>query len=162
MKDNTEIPIHPERGIDPHLCCCEACGGEVNGIVLGVLFKGEVSNGAITYANRGAARRKSNREIEKAGFSVEWSEVTDTLERIPSGLCDSCEEKQTAENEAFEAIVKAGGCLFVCKQCGKRGAIRCGDHNRAFIDQAREHLGVAFGDKFGLEFVKCTEHGVTA
>ena len=153
MKDNTSIPISPERGIDPHLTTCIRCGGEGQDIILGVLMTNVDNDGDTHYCPRGKTGRHVKDLPRGKYFMGRWTEVTDTNLRIPSGLCKDCD----AEVKAHAKVITDGGVFFHCTECGRQGVIRPG----VFADEVRRVNKAATPKPCGVEFDNCKEHGTT-
>lgn len=141
----SNIPLHPERGIDPHLCFCPRCGGESNSLAVGHILKAE-HEGQTYYANRGQTRKVS----QQLGATLHWEQVEEG-ERIPGAVCDACEKELAMQKQ----VVNEGGIYFQCKECGQRGVIRACN----FTEKVREHMKIAAPEPCGVEFNFCVEHG---
>ncbi len=149
----TQIPIHPDRGIDPHLTFCPRCGGEGRGLTIGHLKKAEVEPGKYVYANRGQTH-KTRKELEKQGYHghLHWEDV-DEYEKVPdSDVCKKCEEEQ----DEWKAEIDRGGIYWQCASCSLRGVIK---HNAEICRTVREQMKIPAPQPCGLEFEKCEEHG---
>lgn len=150
------IPIHKDRGIDPHLTYCQRCGGEADELTLGVLMKAELPNGQWVYANRGKTE-KLRRELEQKKIIpfqtyLQWQEITDTRERVPaSEPCKKCRD----ELDMMEEIVKRGGCYFKCAECGQEGVLR---ETSTIAKQVRKLAGIEPPEPVGFEFEACVQH----
>ena len=149
---NPSIPIDKERGIDPHLCICIHCGKDNNALTIGVLMKGTDSDGNTHYANKGQTA-KHNRDLTKHGLPeiYKWEEVTDSLEKIPMGLCDECEEIQNNITQGLEK----GGILFQCEGCTSTGLI---DGRSELAKEVREKENIPAPEPIGITFENCTQH----
>ena len=112
------IPIHPERGLDPHLTFCPNCGDETSAIVIGHLKVIEHPDGRKAYANRG----RVNKLLRELGWDSVSCKVHDAEEheRIPGDLCEKC-KKNIAD---MHALVRNGGVYFRCLSCGTEGALK--------------------------------------
>jgi len=147
------IPVDKERGIDPHMAYCVRCN-EDNGLTLGVLVKTVDDHGDTHYTQRGSTS-KFNRERSKHGLPelYNWETVTDPSERIPSGLCDKCEN----EIDSFTEEVAKGGIYFKCAKCPTTGVLK---HDCNLAKGVREQMGIEAPNPVGIEFEHCHEHGV--
>lgn len=151
------IPLHHERGLDPHLTTCPQCGSEGRGLTIGELRKAEIPGhpGQYVYANRGQTT-KSAADLEKRGVishrhDLHWEKVAEG-EKIPdSEPCDKCQ----AEQKEHAQIVAAGGVYFRCTQCQQQGVIKPNE----FTVQVREKHELTNGEPCGIEFETCEEHG---
>ncbi len=142
------IPLHPERGLDPHLTFCTRCGGDTNELTIGVVFKAETADGKKLYANRGQTYK-----LEKKlniPLHLEWTEVGER-EKVPAaGYCDTC----TKDLKAQQEMVKAGGIYFRCITCGLNGSLK----KNEYTDRIRAHLKIYAPDPCVLQFDKCKDH----
>ena len=149
------IPLHRERGLDPHLMICPRCGGESQSLTVGALRKAELPNGQYAYTNQGQTT-KLGIELEKKGVinsrhDLRWEDVEER-EKVPdSEPCKNCQ----AEMEEHKKIVIAGGVYFRCTQCRQEGVIKSNE----FTAQVREAHKLTNGEICGVEFEFCKEHG---
>jgi len=110
------IPLHKERGLDPHLTFCRRCGGDANELTVGELRKAEYAPGQWTYANRGQTTEQG-KVMEKQGvidnrYNLSWEEVPEH-ERVPAmEFCDSCKK----EVKEHKALVADGGVYVKCTE----------------------------------------------
>jgi len=148
------IPLHKDRGIDPHLTFCLRCGGDANELTLGELRKAELPNGQWVYANRGETTKLA-KDLEEQGvinhgyrYNLPWKEVPEH-EKVPaSEPCDDCQK----ELKEHKAIVADGGVYVTCKECGMTGVLRPGV---PLAVRVREHSGIAAPDPVGYEHDGC-------
>jgi hypothetical protein len=148
-----DIPLDPEKGLDPHMCYCMRCGNDTNSLTVGALRKATLSDGRVVYAQRGAGQRKTRADLHKQGINerLEWKEL-DEREKVPDpNFCDSCRE----ELQKWADIVREGGVYFRCKECSANGVIY-GDTDVARA--TRESLDVQAPDPCGFEFSSCEQH----
>jgi len=143
------IPVSKKGGIEPHLMFCFRCGGEYNGITVGVVMEATLSNGQKTYYNRGE-KAKMVRGLPE-GLCVKSTRHVEEGERVPSSEpCDKCQ----AELESHAEAVAAGGVYFQCEECGGSGVIKKSE----FADNVRAHTGIKAPHPVGIAFSKCEEH----
>jgi len=151
------IPLSKDRGIDPHLCTCIRCGN-VNdqALTMGVIMKAEDNHGASHFANRGGTR-KHEQELAKHNIEIvtNWTEIKDSSEKIPMGLCKACED----EIALFEEELAKGGIFFKCKACDQAGMIT---GNTDLAKAVREQMDIPAPDECGIEFDSCDQHGVNS
>lgn len=150
------IPLHPTRGIDPHMSICPRCGGDGEELILGDLRKAEVNGtGQYVYANRGKTS-EAGQDLEKQGVIINrhdlhW-EAVEEHERVPASRpCNKCE----ADIEMQEGLVKAGGVYFRCTVCHCEGVIK----DNEFTRDIRKNAGVEAPKPIGVEFDNCENHG---
>jgi len=153
-----QIPIHPERGLDPHLTFCPRCGGETNGLTIGVIRKAEIPNGQLVYAQRGSEQKMRKRLLEQGMISdherLDWRELGEN-ERVPdSSVCEQCKTELTD----WADLVKQGGCYFKCNQCGCNGVINPGSEMAAAV---RKATGKPPPQPCGVAFETCDSHKAT-
>jgi len=112
----SNIPLHHERGLDPHLCFCQRCGGKTNAITVGVVMKGKSSKGVHYYqqGRRGEVEKSIDEQLSDVVCVEEHERVPDT---------HNCEKCQTELNE-HKRIVEDGGVFFKCKTCDATGVLR--------------------------------------
>lgn len=139
MEEN--IYLHPERGLDPHMCKCPRCGAD-SGVTVGRVYKAKSSKGLI-YANT-QNRHKMSQQLNEM---LTWLPV-DEHESIPI-LCGSCEQEM-----AEIAAVATTGAAFRCTECGIEGAIRKSE----FTNFVRQRTATPEFETCGLEFNACHEH----
>lgn len=152
------IPLHKDRGLDPHMTFCRRCGEVAEELTVGELRKAEI-NGQWVYANRGRTHEAKMALIKQKllnyGDTLHWQEVMEG-ERVPAqAFCNKCEE----ELEQWKMFVGAGGLYFKCKECGATGVIKYTDTSKAMCDEVREKLGVPAPEPAGVEFDTCDQHG---
>jgi hypothetical protein len=152
---NDDIPIHPERGLDPHLLVCQRCG-ESTGVTVGELRKAQMKKPGDKkptwlYAPR-SQTRKAEAEAEADGYRVgAWIAVQEA-ERVPDPFpCQSC----AAELQMFEAIVAAGGVHFRCATCHFTGVLR---GESPYAQAVRRSAGIEAPEPCGVEFENCADH----
>jgi hypothetical protein len=142
----SNIPIHPERGLDPHICACRKCGKETGAMTVGHM-KVLVNN---------TGRIKTYFSTDQAGRALDIQEPGDHIrevgehESVYIGLCDECE----SEEKEHHSIVKEGGVFWKCKECHRDGVIK----KSGFADHIRSHMGIEAPKPCGVEFEKCSEH----
>lgn len=149
--NNSRIPIHPKRGLDPHLTYCLRCGGETNELTIGHLKLATLRDGRKFFYNYGKKKQAL------ADIGVFESDVIDTrdveeYEKVPASQpCDACQKEIALHKEE----VRKGGVYFRCKECGKSGVIRA---EAEFSKMVREEGHIAPPDPIGVEFDKCSQH----
>lgn len=150
------IPLHKERGLDPHLTFCPKCGGEGTGLTIGELRKAEVNtSGQYVYANRGKTTQTGidleKQNIINSRYDLHWEEVKEG-EKVPdSEPCENCK----AEIDEHSKIVSEGGVYFRCAKCKCTGVIKPNE----FTEAIRKHSNIKTPNPCGVEFEKCEEHG---
>ncbi len=148
----TSIPIDPEKGLDPHLCCCVHCGNDTNDLTVGALRKAQDNKDAWHYVPRGTTV-KYNRELAQKSdrrIVTNWQSLED-YEKVPSGYCDDCEK----EIKTMEACLQSGGVHFNCTQCSTTGMLT-GTSEIAI--QVRKYSEIVTPNPVGITFEKCAEH----
>ncbi len=136
------IRLHPTKGVNPHLGVCPRCGGDNGEIAL------VGANDGIYVCHRCKQRHVGRpKECAQCGHwdFTKTGELGEN-ERIPTGLCKSC-ETEVAEHKK---VVASGGVYFKCSDCGVSGAIR----PNAFTEAVRKQAGVATPAPVGVEFSK--------
>ena len=146
------IPLHPKRGLDPHLTYCQRCGGEASELTVGDVRKitntGEgTDHGKVAYANRGETRKLA----DKLGWNNYSVDEIPEGERLPaSEPCEGCRE----ELAKFKAVVEDGGVYWSCKECHQSGVIKPSDYANA----VRKSAGVEKPKPVGVAFDVCKDH----
>lgn len=145
------IPLHPDRGLDPHLTYCPRCHNETQEIIVG-------DNRKLTNNRTGQVALCPRDKVTKTMRELGWhpSDVdkleVEPNERLPaSDLCDTCKDELTE----FGKIVAAGGVHWRCADCHREGVI----HKSAFAEAVREANKTPAPDPCGVEFPACEEHG---
>lgn len=153
----TLIPLHKERGLDPHLTFCPRCGGEGAAVTVGAMRKAQLETGQWAYANVGQTE-EMGRKLEKAGamgsrHSLLWVELGER-EKVPdSDPCPKCQEDLKQQREEVEK----GGVYFRCSICGASGVIRA---EVPYAEAVRIAYGKTNGEPCGVEFDECSQHTV--
>jgi len=153
----SNIPLHPERGLDLHLTSCPKCGGDAEELTLGALRKAEVTKGQYVYANVGKTSRTAqdlirNKVIDYAS-QLHWEPVEEN-ERVPASQpCKACMD----EMEEHAAVVKEGGVYFKCLECSRTGVLKA--NSQLSID-IRSHAGIHAPDPIGFEHEGCSKGGI--
>ena len=151
MRDDAMIPLHKERGLDPHLTRCPRCGGPSNDLTVGAITVAHVPgdpDSHITMWSTGQGE-KVRRELHAKGIDYMIRPARDG-EVLPGGPCDACQK----EMDAHAAIVRSGGIYFKCDECGRRGVVK----PSPFATAVREKADVKTPDPVGLAFDHCYEH----
>lgn len=147
---NGTIPLHKDRGLDPHLTYCQRCGGDVEELTIGEVKEITLPDGRKTYVNRG----KVHKVCKKLGYSPYECTIRniEDHERLPASQpCNKCQK----ELETFDNIVKEGGVYFKCTEWGSTGVIKA---DTEFAKAVRKTSKVEAPDPIGIEFTKCIEH----
>lgn len=141
-----ELKLHPEKGVNPRLMSCTACGKEYGVVLLGA-HDGTCKCqdcGKRTIGSHTKCAACGSRNVKDAGTLDEFSPVA-------GGLCLECEELAKKEHEEQAAVVAAGGIYFRCTDCGARGAIKS---TSPICKLVREHTKIAAPTPVGIEFTK--------
>lgn len=135
------VRLHPEKGLNPRVTICIACGADVGVILLG-------SNELVYTCDKcgrnhlgGKPKRCPCGELH---LFTKKRKVGD-YEKIPLGLCKSCEE----ELEKHKSMVKEGGVYWRCTKCRNAGVI-LNNHELAKI--VRDKLKIEPPAPCGVEF----------
>ena len=150
----TMIPIS-EKGLEQHLLFCPICGGETDGMTIGVLLKATLPDGRTTFANRGETP-KANRALAKEGLinrgeRLSWIVVPEGEKAPDSRPCKSCRDNFDEQ----EKVVKEGGAYFKCKGCNITGAVIA---SSKLAQAVRKESGILPPEPVGYEFQKCEDH----
>jgi hypothetical protein len=137
------IPLHPEKGVNPHMTYCPMCNGDGPDLLLVGRDDGvyECSSCHVMQFGRGRDH-KCGSCGERLGARVR--SLKDG-ERLPGSLCAKCE----AEAKAHAEIVAAGGVYWRCTNCRKGGVIK----PNAYTKQVRDERNVQPPAPLGVEFV---------
>jgi len=162
--NDTMIPLHPTKGLDPHLMQCPMCGGEANGLTIGHMKKlmfcdkivGYAQVGKTTKVRRDVAKHLTahNDKISEGHGHVvtEWDIEVVSLEENEKVFdfepCDKCREKIAVEKEAHAKVVAKGGVYWRCEDCSLTGVLRPSD----FTKDVRRSAGVGLTDSCGVQF----------
>jgi len=145
------IPLHPKRGIDPHLTFCRRCGGDGPELVVGHMKKCEI-DGKTFYSYPGYQARQLLKEQGYSEYAGTWVDLEDN-EKMPSRTpCDAC----LKEIKLHKEVVAGGGVYWKCNQCHQRGVIK----KSPFSDNVRAVGKIEAPAPMGVEFDHCNEHGV--
>lgn len=145
------LQLHPKLGPNPHLTFCPRCGGDGPDLILiGARTAKRKCAGCGTLLIGNTLREPCG----KCGDTGPHELIghVEEHEKLPGSFCKSCEE----EIKLHKAIVKDGGVYFRCQECGKQGVIRPNE----FAAAVRKTHGLTNGEPCGVEFSKCSEHGV--
>lgn len=150
------IPLHPTRGLDPHICICPRCGEDNGELTIGVTYTGTDEHGRRHYFSRG------KRRVEERQHNVTITDVSEVEEneKIPTSLCEKCKNELKAEKVA----VQGGGVYFRCDECGLQGVVKNRESSAAFCKQVREANNVPFlpdsldNAPAGIAFETCEHH----
>lgn len=130
------ITLHRELGVNPRLTFCPRCGGDGRDLMLlgNKNYKDVCRSSMCGMVHYGGTKRP--------GCCDECSCSTDRIElepneKLPGGLCKSCEE----EIASYEAEFAKGGVAFQCSNCNTSGMIK-GDTD--FARDVRKHHGAEF------------------
>jgi len=141
-----DLLLHPTKGANPRLTSCRACGKDVGVALLGAHDK----VWACSRCNQRYIGKPQFGKCQKCGGYGQELRPIKTIgehEKLPIELCNDCEKLE----EEKVSIVKAGGILFKCADCGSEGAIRA---SAPLAGRVREQLGVAPPKPCGVEFSK--------
>lgn len=115
MKDG--IMLDPQRGLNPHLAKCVACGSDTNEILLlgtsDRMYKCGNCDGNII-----GGRNKSKCPLCNH-TGLKFVRRVDEMERIATGFCDACKKKK----DDAKQMVLEGGVFWRCLKCGSEGAL---------------------------------------
>ena len=153
---NGDIPIHPKKGLDPHMCFCPRCGGENGELAIGHMFKAVIeSTGQTVFYNRGK-RKNVEKELKDKGLTLGLGKEAEEGDKIPGGLCKAC-KKELEEHRNI--VCNEKGIYFKCRGCGTEGVLR-----RAAVEAMWDAAGVAKIDagrdklgRIGVEFNTCAK-----
>lgn len=138
------IPLHPERGIDPHFEACVTCGEDTGALVLGHTLVLLDADGKICgYKSRG-------RPLAKAASQAVSQRELEERERVYTGTCDKCAERQDLSRK----MVEEGGIYLKCEECRFYGALK----KTPLADKVREDMATPAPDLCGLNFTCCKDH----
>lgn len=115
----SSITLHPKLGVNPRLTFCPRCGKEGQELVLlGIrnYYAECPSCGTRCY---GGFDHDKCPSCGNQTYGAQRTELKES-ERIPGGICESC-EKEIAEHRH---IVEAGGVYWKCSKCNASGVIK--------------------------------------
>lgn len=154
------IPLHPTRGIDPHMLVCPQCGQDT-GLTLGNLRKAEYQ-GKTLIAPAGKCR-EMERQYDLPPLN--WRGLEENEKVLDTGPCEKCREaaaeaqRQILEDPEFTRTFAMNGIAFQCMQCGMLGHLRpLSESAKAICDQVRSSLNAEPGAPAGMAFNDCAEH----
>ena len=148
------IPLHPTRGLDPHLTFCPRCGKEGSNLAIGRIqvahTHGEPDEIITCWSYGTGAQVKA--ALDAAGiYNYDTREAREG-ERLPDiEPCDACQTEITRHRD----LVAAGGVHFRCTQCNRHGVIK-GDSD--FAQEVRAAHKLPAPDPMGVEFANCNQH----
>jgi len=138
------IPLHKEKGLNPHMVKCVYCG-EIESIALvgarDKKFRCATCN--IVYVGTS--------KCPQCGTRGEYEGTLEDGEYL-SGVCEKCKRDLEHEDVLFKEEIKKGGVYFRCIGCGASGVI-IAEHPIAI--NARKKLGIEAPDPCGAELPNC-------
>lgn len=150
----SNIPLHKERGLDPHMAICPRCNKENGEITVGHIKKAQMPDGRWVYASAGDGVRKTQRQLEAQGLprATGWVDVEER-EKVPSpNPCKDCAEEMRVHAE----VVKKGGVYFRCEACATTGVIKA---ESKLAVETRKQNNIEAPDPCGIAFENCAQHG---
>lgn len=140
------LTIHPQRGLNPHLGFCPACGEE-NGEILLIGIHNRVYTCAYCGTQNYGANNMSKCASCKSKLDRSPFREIEENEKIPGSLCTKCEnERKTMREE-----VARGGIYWMCKDCNSHGVIKA---ESEFAKEVRRKTGIQAPNPVGAEFTK--------
>jgi len=142
--NNTNLRLHPEKGVNPRMTVCRQCGASVGVVLLGI------HDVEYTCPDCGSVHygRPDKGKCASCGCLLATSWKRQKIAEhasLPIEICAECEKK----NKEIEDEVQAGGVYWRCADCGSAGALKADcDLSRA----VREKAGIAAPDPCGVEF----------
>ncbi len=113
---SNDIPLHPEKGVNPHMTVCPGCGKEGDEIILvganNCVLECQACN------KKQLGKKRARKCLTCGAQELHFVREMDDTERLPS-LCEECADM---EKKAADAV-KEGGVFWKCKDCGAGGAI---------------------------------------
>ena len=141
----TNVRLHERLGVNARVETCSRCGAETGNILLlgdaNYRSRCDACDVAVIDRHERGTCPNCKRRCRALG------ELGDS-ERVVSGVCDACAERQRACDE----VVRAGGVYWRCSACGSAGAIRDSDLARA----VRADADAAPPKPCGIEFDAAT------
>jgi len=138
------LRLDKERGVNPAITVCPACGTDVGLVLLGVGgFKKkclDCNTTNIGYQSQNRCGNCKSCRLKDEGRLREG-------ERVPDELCDDCAEKQRLVDEE----VKSGGVYWKCSDCHSTGALK---EDTPLAAAVRDQSKIAPPDPVGIEFSK--------
>ncbi len=138
---------------------CPECREPVAGKVRGPIYKLTSPKGRIAYCD--AARlRHTKHQLAKLDGTVLLAiqeKLVSVFERVAGNLCPTCENRLLA----WAKIVRDGGVMFSCAQCGGRGVLKPDSLVAKATREAavKQGLTTDYNDpKVKLELKSCEEH----
>lgn len=141
------IRLHPEKGVNAHLCMCPRCGEDNSEIVMLGASNKKITCSDCGCVNYGASWLGSCGKCRKVFTSSDKVEDIQDLEKIPGTLCQRCND----ELKKFEEAVSAGGVYFRCK-CGASGVAVA---ESGLAKAVREKSGIAAPNPVGVDLEEC-------
>ena len=129
------LPLHPKKGLNPHMLKCMRCGADIGVVLLGKHdYKVTCKDcGTVHYGGTGSRPAK----CQKCGsYNLGLAEPISDYEPVYGDICEECQK----EIAAFTEEVKAGGVFFVCDNCGAEGVIK---RDTELAKLTREELGLS-------------------
>ena len=143
MPKENGIRIDPERGVNPRMTTCTQCGAETSQLALLGTSDPELRCPKCEVSVLGT---KGERKCPKCKqYTLVYVRRLGEYERIPMGLCTTCEEGRKKADEA----VRAGGIYWKCDSCGSEGAIRAG---HPLAEDVRKLKNIAPPNPVGIMF----------
>lgn len=115
----TSIPLHPERGLNPHLTVCPQCGQDGNEIMLIGSRENVMQCAACKVTIFGHRASEPCPKCKDRGPHSLIRKIEEH-EKLPGSICDACRK----ERDEHRREVRAGGVYFKCSDCGVTGVIK--------------------------------------
>jgi len=150
------IPLHPEKGVNPHLTFCPRCGGEASELVL----VGATDTIYECPQEHKILGRPKNNVCPTCGHATTFTVIRklEDHERLPARQpCDRCQ----TEMKEFEKVIAEGGIYIQCKDCGMKGVLKA---NHPLCAEVRGRMNIPTPGPIGVELTKneCPKCGEAA
>jgi len=150
------IPLHKDRGLDPHMTYCTRCKGDAEELTIGHVKEVTFPDGKVAYYNVGNLTKliddiKRNGGPDYGRYGHQTRDVEEREKLPASQPCNKCKE----EMKAHMKLVAEGGVYWKCKMCSYEGIVKPGTE---LAKHVRKEMKIEPPKPCGLMFQKCDEH----
>jgi hypothetical protein len=156
----SHVTLHRDKGVNPFLTICRACGKDVGLVLVGVREWVDTCD-KCGMKHYGGADNRECKGCKEHGATFTRRKLEER-EKIPIEICDDCRKSEKDFDEKLEAMARKeapnGAILFRCK-CGNKGLI--GGHAE-IAKLVREKLNIKPPALCGVDLDECTDCRETA
>lgn len=143
--NDPSIPLHPEKGVNPHLTICPGCGEDGEEILL--LGTSDYIHRCTACNTNQLATKRAKKCPQCGEHALQFVRQLETQEKLPGSLCKKCSDAR----DVVDAAVKEGGVYWKCKDCNSNGALKA---EAQLAKDVRKQMGIKAPKPCGVEFTK--------